>query len=92
MSFRLTIYTIGLSSAGDLFNLIVITVTSIAAGFIYWRIAGRSAGVWRGITTRGTDNTDTWRHPNEPTFRPPSLALLSTTRNALMAVVSVPTD
>jgi hypothetical protein len=43
----LTIYTIGLSR--DLFNLIVMTVTGIVAGFIYWRIAGRNAGVWRDM-------------------------------------------
>jgi hypothetical protein len=41
----LTIYTIGLSNAGDLFNLIVMIVTGVVAGFIYWRIAGRNAGV-----------------------------------------------
>ena len=39
----LAIYTIGLSK--DLFNLIVVIVTGIVAGFIYWRIAGRNAGV-----------------------------------------------
>jgi hypothetical protein len=43
----LTIYTIGLSK--DLFNLIVMTVTGSVAGFIYWRIAGRNAGVWRDM-------------------------------------------
>jgi hypothetical protein len=42
----LTIYTIGLSNGGDLFNLIIMIVTGVVAGFIYWRIAGRSAGVW----------------------------------------------
>jgi hypothetical protein len=40
----LTMYTIGLSNAGDLFNLIVSIATGIVAGFIYWRIAGRNAG------------------------------------------------
>jgi hypothetical protein len=43
----LTIYTIGLSSAGDLFNLTVMIVSGVSAGFIYWRIAGRNAGAWR---------------------------------------------
>lgn len=40
----LTIYTIGLSNDG-LFNLIIMIVTEGVAGFIYWRIAGRNAGV-----------------------------------------------
>jgi hypothetical protein len=43
----LAIYTIGLSNTGDLCNLIVMTVAGVVAGFIYWRIAGHNAGVWR---------------------------------------------
>jgi hypothetical protein len=43
----LTIYTIGLGNAGDMFNLIVSVLTGVVAGFIYWRIAGRNAGEWR---------------------------------------------
>jgi hypothetical protein len=47
----LTIYTIGLSSAGDLLNLIVMTVTGVVAGLIYWWIAGCRAGTWRDIVS-----------------------------------------
>jgi hypothetical protein len=43
----LTIITIGLSNAGNLFHLIVSVVTGVVAGFIYRRIAGRHAGEWR---------------------------------------------
>jgi hypothetical protein len=42
-------YTIGLSNTGDLFNLIVMTVAGVVAGFIYWRIAGHNGGVWRDM-------------------------------------------
>jgi hypothetical protein len=47
VAFALTIYTIGLSNAGDLFNLAVMIVTGCVSGLIYWRIAGRNAGAWR---------------------------------------------
>jgi hypothetical protein len=43
----LTIYAIGLGSAGDMFNLLVSVLTGVVAGFIYWWIAGRTAGEWR---------------------------------------------
>ena len=42
----LAIYTIGPNSAGELFTMLIAMVTGVLAGFVYWLIAGRTAGEW----------------------------------------------
>jgi hypothetical protein len=45
----LVTYTIGANNYGELFNIAIAAVTGTIAGFVYWRIAGRNAGAWRGV-------------------------------------------
>jgi hypothetical protein len=54
----LTIYALGLSSAGDLLNHRIALGTGVVAGFIYWWIAGRTAGAWRERVTLNADTKD----------------------------------
>jgi hypothetical protein len=58
-----TIFLVGWGNAGGLFPRPVSIGAGVVAGFIYWWIAGRTAGEWRANpikngTERGADKSD----------------------------------